>query len=144
MDRKEAACALHEKGANCAQAVLCAFAESLGLRPQVAMRIASGFGGGMGRMGGTCGAVTGAFMALGMRHGMTEPEQKEIKEKNYAMVREFADRFRKVNGSLTCRDLLGCDLGTPEGMAEAKAKNLLATRCVQLIGDAVRITEEMM
>jgi len=144
MGRKEDACALHAKGANCAQSVLSAFAETVGLRPQVAMRIASGFGAGMGRMCGTCGAVTGAFMALGMRHGMTEPEQKDIKEKNYAMVREFAARFAKKNGSTLCRELLGCDIGTPDGMAEAKAKDLFAVRCMKFVGDAVEIAEEMM
>ena len=144
MGRKEEACALHGRGANCAQSVLCAFADDVGLRRQVAMRIASGFGGGMGRMGGTCGAVTGAFMALGLRHGMTEPEQKDLKEKNYAMTREFAARFTAKNGSIVCRELLGCDIGTPEGMAEAKEKDLFATRCMKLVGDAVEITEGML
>ena len=80
----------------------------------------------MGRMAGTCGAVTGAFMALGLRFGGTTPD-REAKERVYEKVREFADRFKARNGSLLCRDLLTCDVSTAEGYEAAKERGLFAT-----------------
>jgi len=138
----EQALALHDRGANCAQAVLGAFSENLGLDRESAMRVATGFGGGMGRLAGTCGAVTGAFMSLGLARGMRQPEEAQAKEAVYALVREFARRFAGMHGSLACRDLLGEDIGTPEGMRRAKEGNLFATLCTGYIRDAVRIVEE--
>jgi C_GCAxxG_C_C family probable redox protein len=142
--RADRAAELHAKGANCAQSVACAFAESLGVDEQTMMRAATGFGGGMGRLASTCGAVTGAFMALGLAHGMRTPGEAEAKERTYADVREFAKRFAAKNGNLACRDLLGVDIGTPEGLARAREEKLVATRCPGFILDAVAILEEML
>ncbi len=144
MSAADEALALHDRGANCAQAVLGAFAEKLGLDAETAMRVATGFGGGMGRLAGTCGAVTGAFMALGLARGMRKPEEKEAKEAAYALVREFARRFAERNGALACRDLLGEDIGTPKGLQAAREKNLFATRCAGYIRDAAGILESML
>ncbi len=144
MSAADKALALHDRGANCAQAVLGAFAEKLGLDAETAMRVATGFGGGMGRLAGTCGAVTGAFMALGLARGMRKPEEKETKEAAYALVREFARRFAERNGALACRDLLGEDIGTSKGLQAARDKNLFATRCGGYIRDAAGILESML
>ena len=144
MSRAEAAMAFHLRGANCSQAVLAAFAQELGLDGEIAMRVATGFGGGMGRLAGTCGAVTGAFMSLGLARGMRQPEEAQEKEAAYALVREFARRFAGMHGALACKDLLGADIGTPEGMRRAKEGNLFATQCSGYIRDAVRIVEEML
>lgn len=144
MGRKDEALSMFKSGANCAQAVLCSFADDLALERSVAKRISAGFGAGMGRMAGTCGAVTGAFMLLGMRHGSNAADQKESKERVYGMVREFAARFIEKNGSLLCRELLGCDLSSPDGMKEAQARNLFATRCERLVKDSVEIVEKML
>jgi C_GCAxxG_C_C family probable redox protein len=142
--RADRAAELHAKGANCAQSVVCAFAESYGVDGQAAMRAATGFGGGMGRLASTCGAVTGAFMVLGLAHGMRTPGEAEAKERTYAEVREFAKRFAAKNGNLACRDLLGVDIGTPEGLARARDEKLIATRCPGFILGAVAILEEML
>jgi C_GCAxxG_C_C family probable redox protein len=144
MGRKDDAFSMHEASANCAQSVLCPFAEDLGLELGLAKRIAVGFGGGMGKLAGTCGAVTGAFMVLGLRYGSNAADQKASKDLVYGLVRDFAARFTAKNGSVTCRELLGCDIGTPDGMKEAQEKNLFATRCTQLIGDSVEIVEKML
>lgn len=144
MSAADEALALHDRGANCAQAVLGAFAEKLGLDREDAMRVATGFGGGMGRLAGTCGAVTGAFMALGLARGMREPEQADAKETVYGLVREFARRFAEQNGALACRDLLGEDIGTPKGLQAARDKNLFAARCGGYIRDAAGILESML
>ena len=80
MNRAEMAVADFRRGFSCSQAVLGAFADELGLDRSVALRLAAGFGGGMGRMALTCGTATGAFMAIGMRHGATEPDDARSKQ----------------------------------------------------------------
>lgn len=144
MSRADGAADLHARGANCAQAVACAFCAELGVDEVTAMRVATGFGGGMGRLAGTCGAVTGAFMVLGLARGMSRPEQPQEKEKVYALVREFASRFTRAHGALACRDLLGVDIGTPDGLARAREANLFSTRCTGYIRGAVEILEGML
>jgi C_GCAxxG_C_C family probable redox protein len=141
MGKAQQAVALHGRGCNCAQAVLCAFARDLGLEERAALRIATGFGGGMGRTGSTCGAVTGAYMVLGLARGMNDPEEKIRKDATYTLVREFADRFRKKHGALGCRELLGVDIGTAEGLKLAHEGDLFSTRCNTLIHDAVLVLQ---
>jgi C_GCAxxG_C_C family probable redox protein len=132
------------KGFNCSQAVLSVYAEEFGLCRETALKIACGFGGGMGRMALTCGAVTGAFMVIGLKYGNVDANEKEIKEKTYGLVREFARRFEKCNGSSICRELLGCDISEPEGLRSAKENGLFTSVCPGLVQDAVEILEEMM
>jgi C_GCAxxG_C_C family probable redox protein len=141
MGKAQQAVALHGKGCNCAQAVLCAFAGELGLEEQAALRIATGFGGGMGRTGSTCGAVTGAYMVLGLARGMRDPEEKSRKDATYTLVQEFAERFRKRQGAVECRELLGVDVGTAEGLKRAHEQDLFSTRCNELIRDAVTVLQ---
>ena len=102
MNRIEMVGSRFAEGYNCSQAVLSAYAPDLGLADETALKIAAGFGGGMGRMAETCGAVTGALMVLGLKYGATSPE-REAKERVYERVREFAKRFKARNGSLVCR-----------------------------------------
>lgn len=130
-----------DNGYSCSQAVFSALAETMGLDHDTAVRIASGFGGGMGRMGGTCGAVTGAFMAFGLKAGGLQPEAKEEASR---LVNQFAERFRARHESLDCRDLIGCDLSTAEGRQQAKAKNTHATICAGLVRDAAETAEELL
>ena len=94
------------KGYNCAQAVMCAFSDVTGYDIETSARMASSFGGGMGRMRQTCGAVSGAVMALGIVKGYDDPEDYEAKKQHYALVREFADRFKEKNVSINCGELL--------------------------------------
>jgi len=130
-------------GFNCSQAVLGSYCEQFGLECEKAFKVATGFGGGM-RMGSTCGAVSGAFMVLGLKYGNTTAEDKKGKANTYKKVKEYAKRFKARNGSVTCRELLGCDISTPEGMKEAKDKNLFSSICPKIVQDAVEILEEMM
>jgi len=126
---------------NCAQSVLLSYASDLNLEPSTAMFIASGFGGGM-TMGKTCGAVTGAYMVLGLKiqsEGKTYPE---IKAESKAAVRKFNELFISKHGSLSCKKLLGVNLSTPEGAAEANEKNLFDTVCTGLVASAAGIIEE--
>jgi C_GCAxxG_C_C family probable redox protein len=131
------------KGFNCSQAVLSSYSEQFGLDCEKAFKVATGFGGGM-RMGDTCGAFTGALMVLGLKYGNTTVEDKKAKAKTYTKVKEYTKRFKTRNGSITCRELLGCDLSTPEGMKEAKDKNLFSSICPTVVQDAGEILEEML
>ena len=117
---------------------------SFGLDRDTALKLAIGFGGGMGRMAGTCGAVTGAFMVLGLKCGATQADDKEAREQAYERVREFARRFEARNGSIVCRDLIGCDISTPEGLAMAREKELFATVCPRFVQEAAEVLEEML
>jgi len=143
-DRIEQAAACFQEGFSCSQSVLATFAPQLGMDRDLALKVSGAFGAGMGRMGETCGAVTGAFMVIGLLHGRTKAEDQETKEKAYALVAELADQFRQRNGSLKCRELLGCDLGTPEGQQYAHDHGLTATRCVKFVRDAAEIVERML
>ena len=127
MSHVERAVRRFAEGFNCSQAIISAYAEPLGLEEEIALKIAAGFGGGMGRLGRTCGAVTGAFMVLGLRYGRNSPDQA-AKERIYARIQEFADRFNARNASLTCKGLLGVDISTPEGH-ELAQKNSFSPRC---------------
>ena len=139
MQREMEAAALHRKGCNCAQAVLAVFSEALQMNRETAMRVATGFGGGMGRSGNTCGAVTGAFMVLGLARGMRLAEDAAAKESTYALVREFSRQFAQKHETLACRELLGVDIGTADGLQAARERGLFTSRCNDLIRDAVVI-----
>ena len=105
-EKSSLAKAYFEQGYNCAQSVLLAFCEETGLSEEQAARLASTFGGGMGRMREVCGAVSAMFMVEGLVEGYSDPKAKEEKSEVYARVRALADRFREKNHSIICRDLI--------------------------------------
>ncbi len=126
------------------QSVLSAVGEKLGLKRELALRVAQGFGGGMGSMGLTCGAVTGAFMAIGLVHARTQAGQDAAKTKAYELVNEFARRFNARHGSIECRTLVGFDISDPAARAKAVQDGSLAARCTPFVRDAVEILEELL
>lgn len=134
----------HAEGFSCAQALLAVYGPEFGLDRETALKVAGGFGGGMGRMAGTCGAVTGAYMVIGLVHGMTKKGDLPQKERSYEIIRQFAETFRKRNGSLVCRELMGVDVSTPEGFAASKEKKIARTVCPKFMRDAAEILEEML
>ncbi len=124
--------------------MLSAYGTRFGLDRETALKVSGAFGGGMGRMGGTCGAVTGAFMVIGLKHGKARDDDDEAREKTYALVQEFTERFRMRNRSIVCRELLGHDLSTSEGRQAVAEKNLFLTFCPGLVQSASDILEEML
>ncbi|MFH1119372.1 MAG: C-GCAxxG-C-C family protein [Bacteroidota bacterium] len=128
---------------NCSQAVLTSFAESLNLDRNTAMAVSGGFGAGMGRLQGTCGAVTGACMVLGLANSKEFSDNHGFKEHTYLMIREFDRRFRKKHHTTDCRLLLGCDLLTDEGCEKVQLFNLTEKVCEVCIADAVSITLDL-
>ena len=117
MSKAETAEKLFESN-NCAQSVLAAYAADYNLEKEKALQVALGFGAGMGRLQETCGAVTGAFMVLGLAGELNN------KDAIYAKVRAFAADFSSKEKSIKCRDLLGCDLLTEDGQKIFKDQNL--------------------
>lgn len=129
-----------KQGYSCSQSVFSALAERWNIQPELSLRIAAGFGGGLARSARTCGCVTGAIMAIGLAQPSVSPEANKLeKEKTYARCRRFMDEFERRHGSTICLALLGCDLSTPEGLAEARQKGLFESRCTPLVRDAVEI-----
>jgi len=129
---------------NCAQSILKTYGPDLGLKENDCSRIAAPFGAGMGIMQKTCGAVTGSFMVIGLKCDMTEGDDSESKDRAYSLTKEFTDRFIKKNKTINCRELLGCDITTDEGLQDAMDKNIFSTLCVKYIKDASEILEEIL
>lgn len=128
---------------NCSQAVLAAFSDRLGLDPETARELARGFGGGIGRHGLTCGAVTGAVMALGCAGRHLNDEEK-AKAHVQELVREFFRRFEARHGATDCRDLLGADLSTAEGYQTAREQKLFDGNCPGFVRDAAEIVDDLL
>lgn len=140
----EAAKAMFEKGFNCAQAVLCSCGKSFGLPQETGVRIGQAFGGGMGMMGLTCSAVTGACMTIGIKcvppNANTPPPADDCNR----LVRELTKRFTDLHGSICCRELLGHDISTPEGLKAIVADGSFTTKCPIFVRDAVALVEELL
>jgi C_GCAxxG_C_C family probable redox protein len=131
------------EGFSCSQATFSAFAPGFGVPDETALRIASAFGGGIGRRGHVCGAVTGALMALGLARGHADNTEAS-KSETYAMVDEFTRRFEAEYGSLICRTLLGHAIDTPEGMQAARDSGAFKTVCPGLVSGAAAIVEALL
>ena len=133
-----------EKGYNCSQAVLLAYSDLCGIDEERAAQVASSFGGGMGRMREVCGSLSGAFMALGLICGYSDPQDREGKNRQYACVREIARRFAEQNGSIVCRELLAGVEHTDGGDAEARTTEYYKKRpCGELCACAARILADV-
>ncbi len=144
MSKVELAVACFDQGFVCSQAVFSTYSLQFGLDRETALKVAGAFGGGMGHMGEICGAVTGAFMVIGLKHGGTIAEDEQSEEKTYSLVNEFVNRFKSRNGSIVCRELLGCDISTPEGLNTAREKKLFTTLCPKYVRDAAEIIEQIL
>ena len=106
MDRAEQAAQLFLQGYNCAQAVAVAFSDLTSLSPELSAKMASSFGGGMGRMREVCGAVSGMLLVTSLLYGYDQPENDQGKKELYQLVQNLAEQFRQQNGSIICRELL--------------------------------------
>ena len=131
---------LFSQGYNCAQAVGYACAGNCGVAPELVVKLATGFGAGMGRSQETCGAVAGAILALGLRGGRALGDDRARTEETYAKVQALQRDFAALHGSCLCRELLsGCDLRTPEGQREFKERGYLRGRCAEYVKTAAAL-----
>ena len=134
---------LFKQGYNCSQAVFGAFCEELGVDFETSVKLASGFGGGIGRMREVCGTFTGLTMAASLIYGYSDPEELETKKELYEKIRLLGDRFRQDNGSIICRELLGLTCRKEEPTpAERTAEYYKKRPCVELVAIAARIVGE--
>jgi len=109
-----------------------AVCQQLGIKNELIPRIATPFAGGMARTGGVCGAVVGALMCIGIKHGRDEVGRPE--DKAQGLSGEFLRLFREEMGSLNCRELTGIDLSTPEGLAQFRASDVPVKVCLRAVG----------
>jgi len=126
-----------KEGFNCAESVLMAMQDYLGLKKNP--RIATGFGGGIGRKGSVCGAVTGAILAINLKYGRRKLEENDIKEKAFSKALEFYSKFEEKMGSAICYDIIKCDLTTEEGQRTFKENNLLEEKCFKCVEISIEI-----
>lgn len=135
------ALACFNDGFNCSQAILSTYCEEFGLDKKTALQLSCGLGAGMGRLGETCGAVSGAYLLIGLKYGKFSKEDETAKEKTYTMIQEFTKLFNERNKSTICRELLGVDLINDD-------KQLVVPRtqaiCPKMVKDAAEIIEELL
>ena len=142
MTHTEKALSLFRDKFHCSQSVLASFAGELGLSEEQALKIAYCFNAGM-RKGQVCGACSGALMVLGLLYGQADKNDLKSREKSNLMTDRFMDRFKELNGTFICNEILGCDITTPEGAEYARSHGLFVTRCADMVALAVRVPEEI-
>ena len=136
-ERSERAAELFKEGFNCAQAVVGAFAKDIGLDEKTAMKVSAGFGGGVGRTGEICGALSGAAIVAGMLYGATEGRDAENKARTYEEIQRIFRIFTEKNTFVTCRELKNPP-ESADGEMQYKRRP-----CMQLVEDAVLATEKV-
>ncbi len=142
MNHEERARDLFKQGYNCSQAVLLAFSDMTGLDDRTALMLSSSFGGGMGRMREVCGAVSGMFMVAGILYGYDDPANQSGKTDHYRRIQALAEEFRKENGSIICRELLGLGGGPDSPVPETRTDTYYKKRpCAELVAMAARIMD---
>lgn len=140
---EEAISDLFKQGIDCSQIVMGYAANKLGIDEATALKVSSAFGGGMW-CGRTCGCVSGALMALGMKYGYSEPGMTEQKNILLAKKAEFERKFAAANQSVVCKEILGYDLSKPEEMGQIMEKNLLFTVCPKAVSSACKLLDELL
>lgn len=142
-ERVERAVNYFKSGYNCAQAVVMAFDDVMGMTPDSLARLAAPFGGGMGRMREVCGTVSGMAFVAGAICPSVDPKNMEERKANYAIVQHFATEFRKENGDIVCRRLLGLEESVERKESvmpsERTAEYYRKRPCVEYVATAARI-----
>ncbi len=143
MTRREIAMENFLKGYNCSQSIVLAFKDMLPVDEQLISKMASSFGGGMGRLREVCGSVSGMFMIAGFLYGYDGPETGQVKADHYARIQELARRFEEKHGSIVCREMLGLNVRHDAPTPEARTTEYYKKRpCAEIIGDAAEILEQ--
>lgn len=145
MNKGEKAASLFRDGYNCAQAAILAFADESGLDEKTLCRLASSFGGGMGRMREVCGSVSGMLMILGLIKGYDSPSDRDGKAETYRVVQELAEAFKEVHGSIVCREILKKPNGKDHYQPAERTKQYYDERpCEHCVKTAANILENFL
>lgn len=134
---------LFKKGYNCSQSVVLAFCDVTGLDSEIALKISSSFGGGMGRLREVCGAVSGMFIVAGILDGYSDPVDREAKAEHYKLIQSLAMNFKNENQSIICRELLGLSVEKESPIPEERNEGYYKKRpCAELVEFAAEILDE--
>ncbi len=131
------------EGFNCAQSIAAAFAREVGLDVSAAIKIAGVFGGGLAHHGHVCGAVSGALMIIGMKYNGIESDYAS-RELGFAIGTDFIEEFESRHQTIDCKDLIGCDLSTPEGLKRFKDSGIFRNICPRWVKEAAEILETLL
>ncbi len=131
------------EGYNCAQSIVAAFAGDVGLDMSTAIKMAGVFGGGLAHHGHVCGAVSGALMIIGMKYNGIEAEYAS-REPGFAFGADFIEAFKSRHQTIDCRQLIGCDLSTPEGLKHFKDSGIFQNVCPRWVKEAADILETLL
>ena len=137
----EIAIDLYNKGFNCAQAVLASRSEEYGLDTSLAKKLGGAFMGGVAYNGEVCGAVVGALMLIGLKHGQYIEGDIESKRRTVKIAKSYLQKFKNEFGSIRCRELLKCDINSEEGLSNARESGVFKKRCPILIKRSVELVE---
>ncbi|MCB2207745.1 MAG: C-GCAxxG-C-C family protein [Bacteroidetes bacterium] len=143
MSKPQKAIEAFRKGSNCAQSVLSVYTDELQFDVELSMEISSGFGAGMGRLQETCGAVTGAFMVIGIYNSKKYTEPEKGKEESIRMIQQFNEAFKDSNAATKCSELLNCDLKTAVGQHYFTSNKLSEKVCEKCVASAIEIVEKL-
>ena len=132
MGKREIASEYHQKGYNCAQAVVCSFCEDIDMDKKSLFKLAEGFGLGMGSMQCTCGALSGAIVLAGIKNSSGDLENPSSKQSTYQIAKEIQEKFKERIGSTVCHEIKGVNSGK------------MLSSCAECIDVAVQIAEEVL
>ena len=144
MSNVEKAVEKFKGGLNCSQSIVATYGSSLGLEEDMGVKVAAAFGGGMGHTGKMCGAITGAMMVIGLHCSKDGCSVAESKTRSYALASELMKTFQARHVYTNCKDLIGQDLSTDEGMQVVREDDLFGTLCAAFVHSAAKILEELL
>ena len=143
-DHAEKACGLFANGCNCSQAVFTAFADVTGMDEELAKRLSSSFGGGMGRMREVCGAVSAMFMVAGILYGAGTDKDDKLKAEHYKRIQMLAEKFKERHDTINCGELLKNLSVTKDPTPEKRTEQYYKVRpCVRFVRSAAEILDEL-
>ena len=144
METNEKAQKQFESGLNCAQSVVSSFSDPLDFNEELALDLASGFGAGMGKLQQTCGAVTGAYMVLGIHCSRNQKDRILAKDDAAKMIQDFEQRFKMLHGTTLCKELIPVDLNTEKGQKAFTEYNMKENVCMKCVKNATKIVQDML
>lgn len=135
---------LFQEGHACSQAIFATYSPLMNFNEELAIKIACPFAGGIAHLGDICGIVYGAILVLGLKHGRVNPDDNEARDKIHRLVKDFMKKFNDNHGSLKCRDLIQCEIDTPEKFTQAKEQGVFDSVCVVLVRNGASLLESML
>ncbi|MGC8742569.1 MAG: C-GCAxxG-C-C family protein [Verrucomicrobiia bacterium] len=143
LNKTEIAVSRFKSGLNCSQSLFSTYSENFGVPFEIACKLSSSLGGGIGRQAKTCGALTGAALIIGLYFGSSNPDNKESKEKVYKLVRQLFNEFESTYHTSACEELLGVDISDLEGYKKAREQGLFKTKCPEFVRLSSKILEKI-